>query len=313
MDTYLTDYRGTNYKLPVLLEWNFSYGRELPCDAFHVSFAYDKAMLPILSDAVRFKAVYGNETVFLGVIDDFEVSISDKGSTVDIYGRGLAALLLDNEAEAAQYFAASLDIVLEKYVYPYGITQIRKNVDPPSQPLEVESGASAWKVLEDFMWFGCRIKPRFSKDGVLILGKEPGRKFSINSGTAGYEQTLKRKRYGVISEVLVKNRALGTLSTVENADFKQRGGSCRRVLNVPRKTRFDAMRATGEYQISRSKSEEFEISLVVPQIFAAFPEDVIELSSSSLGAEGIFYVDRTVCFADGESAGTEIILKNKGD
>ena len=257
---------------------------------------------------MRFSAVHEGETVFVGVIDDFEVSVSENGCIVTINGRGLAALLLDNEAEAAQYYSASLDMILDKYVYPWGIKQVKKNVSSPQLAIVVDSGASLWSVLEDYLWFGCGVKPRFSKDGVLLLGEQEGKSFVTNGNTAIIKQALKRKRYGVISEVLVKNKALGTNDIVENTEFVQIGGSCRRVVNVPRRTRFDAMRATGEYQIAQSKAEELIISLTVPKVFAAFPGDYIELCDSPLGVSGKFFVSRTCCFANGEKAGTDIIL-----
>ena len=308
MDTYLIGYDGSSYTLPVLLEWKFSYGCALPCDAFEIAFVYDKAMLEMLANAVRFRAEHLGSTVFLGVVDDFEVSVSENGCVVTVNGRGLAALLLDNEAEAAQYYSASLDIILEKYVYPYGISDIRRNVYVSQQALVVDSGASLWRVLEDFVWFGCGAKPRFTKDGVLLIGKEKGQSLILDDNTSLTKMVLKQKRYGVISEVLVKNKALGVTETVENASFKEQGGSCSRIINVPRKTRYDAMRSTGEYQISRSKAEEMTVTLMVPYIFAAFPGDTIELTGGKLGISGEFLVSRTSCFADGDEAGTEIIL-----
>ncbi|MBP8640798.1 MAG: hypothetical protein KBI01_07875, partial [Oscillospiraceae bacterium] len=119
MNTYLVDFEGTSYELPVLLEWKYSYGCELPCDAFEITFVYEKSMLPMLTKAMRFRAVHEGETVFVGVIDDFEVSISENGCIATINGRGLAALLLDNEAEAAPYYSARLDTILEESVYPW--------------------------------------------------------------------------------------------------------------------------------------------------------------------------------------------------
>ncbi len=308
MDTYLIDYEGSSYTLPELLEWKFSYGCELPCDAFEIAFVYDKAMLEMLTNAVRFRAEHLGSTVFSGVVDDFEVSVSENGCVVTVNGRGLAALLLDNEAEAAQYYSASLDTILEKYVYPYGISEIRKNIAVPQQALVVDSGASLWRVLENFVWFGWGAKPRFTKEGVLLIGDEKGQSFTFDENTALTRIALKRKRYGVISEVLVKNKALGVTETIENTSFKEQGGCCSRIVNVPRKTRYDAMRSTGEYQISRSKAEELTVTLMVPYIFAAFPGDAIELTGSPLGISGKFLVSRTSCFADGDGAGTEIIL-----
>lgn len=313
MEAFLTNVWNGQYKLPVLIEWNFSYGAALPCDAFEVTFLYEAAMYPVLRDAVRFYADQDGKTVFVGIVDDFEISVSDQGSVAVVHGRGLAALLLDNEAGAAQYFAASLDTVLSQYVFPFGITNIKNAASISAQALNVESGESCWKVLEDFVWFGCGVKPRFDVNGTLLIGRQEGKNRVIDARTAVPSQTLKCRRYGVISEAVVKNKAAGTSTVVTNSDFKARGGCCRRVVNVPRKTLYNAMRATGEYQIARSREDSFEITLTVPALFAAFPGDVVTLAETPLGAAAVYDVARSVCFANGEQAGTEITLKTRGE
>lgn len=313
MEAVLTNVWGGQYRLPVLLEWNFSYGAELPCDAFEVSFLYTPDMYPVLRDAIRFSAAHEGKTVFTGVVDDFEIAVTERGSIAAVHGRSLAALLLDNEAGAAEYYAASLDTVLTGYVYPFGITNIKNVAKLSTQALNVESGASCWKVLEDFVWFGCGVKPRFSADGVLLIGRQEGVGRVVDARTAVFSQKLKSRRYGVISEAVVKNKAAGTSTVVTNAAFKRGGGCCRRVVNVPRKTVFNAMRATGEYQIAQSQEDSFSITLTLPTIFAAFPGDVVTLAETPLGTAGTYDVARAVCFADGEDAGTEIILKTRGE
>ena len=313
METFLTNVWGGQYKLPLLLEWNFSYGAALPCDAFEVSFLFDAAMYSVLRDAVRFYADENGQTVFCGIVDDFEISVSDKGSVAVVHGRGLAALLLDNEAGAAQYGSASIDTVLAGYVYPFGITNVKNVANLSPRALNVESGESCWKVLEDFVWFGCGVRPRFDANGTLLLGRQEGKKHVIDAKTAVTAQTLKRRRYGVISEAVVKNKAAGTSATVVNEAFKRQGGVCRRVVNVPRRTLNNAMRATGEYQIARSEEDRFSITLTVPALFAAFPGDVVTLADAPTGAAGTYDVARSSCFADGERAGTEIILKTRGE
>ena len=313
MEAFLTNVWGGQYKLPVLLEWNFSYGAELPCDAFEVTFLYSAEMYPVLRDAVRFYADEEGTTVFVGLVDDFEIAVTEKGSVAVVHGRGLAALLLDNEAGAAQYFSASLEMVLSAYVYPLGITNVKNVANIAARALNVESGESCWKVLEDFVWFGCGVKPRFGVDGTLLIGRQEGKRRVIDARTAVTSQKLRSRRYGVISEAVVKNKALGTSTVVTNEAFKARGGCCRRVVNVPRKTLFNAMRATGEYQIARSQEDCFAITLRVPKLFAAFPGDVAALTDTPLGAAGSYDVVRSVCFADGESAGTELTLKTRGE
>ena len=309
MEAFLIDYKGNLTELPAFLSWEMSYGCGVPCDAFRVSFDYSSEMYDILEDAVRFKAVFQGETVFFGVVDEYELTAGEQqGFTVDIKGRGMAAVLLDNEAEAAEYFSVGLDVILNTYVRPLGIMDIRQNVRAAPLALSVESGESCWRVLENYLWFGCGERPRFGRDGTLILGQEKGSSFVLDSETAAFAQRYRYKRYGVISKVLVKNKALGTGKTVDNTEFLNRGGSCRRVVNVPRKTRFDAMRATGEYQLSQSQKEERTFIYSVPRLFAAFPGDRVELKYNRLGLSGVFHVKEARCYADGWDAGTEITL-----
>lgn len=313
MKGFLSDGKGGETELPVLLSWDMSYGRGLPCDAFEISFLSDGAMLPILEGAVRFRGSYQGETVFLGVVDEFEIEASEQGNRAFLRGRGLAALLLDNEAEAAQFYSAGLEQILEKYVYSFGVGVVKINSKCSKLPLQVASGSSCWRVLEDFLWFGSGIRPYFEPDGALVIGEQSGVRRRIDEKTAVELTKIRRRRYGVVSKVLVKNKAAGAVEMVENADFLARGGCCQRVVNVPRHTGYDAMRMTGKYQIERSREEELLLSLRLPGVFAAFPGDVMELRGSKLGADGDYFVGRSRCFADGDRAGTEIYLTKRLD
>lgn len=157
MDTViavLTDYRGQNTVLPTLLGWEISHGMGTPCDAFTVRFLYDSSLLSVLSDAVRFCAKYAGETVFSGVVDEFWILADGDGLTAEVSGRSLAALLLDNQAEAAEYYGVSLEYMLEKHVWPWGIEKVRTSPFARQAYLAVGSGQSQWRVLEQFVWFG---------------------------------------------------------------------------------------------------------------------------------------------------------------
>ena len=313
MQTFLIDYSGREFELPALLGWQFSYGDELPCDAFEISFVFDGDMLEMLEGAVRFRAAEEGRTVFFGLVDEFDVSVTERGSLVFVCGRSMAALLLDNEAEAAEIYGATLDFVLDKYVYPFGIEKVKKNAAAKMQMFVVKSGASCWSVLEDFLWFSGGVIPRFLPDGTLLIGDEPGKTYALKDSTAAVEQKFKRQRYGVISEVLVKNRVLGASTVARNEEFLAKGGSCRRVVNVPRYTHYDAMRASGDYQIRSSKVGEYLFSFTVPELFAAFPGDVVEVKNSPVGVNGSFVVGRSRCFASADRAGTEIILSGRAN
>ena len=52
----------------------------------------------VLADAVRFTAEQDGEVVFTGVVDEAECGWDSGGGRLELSGRGMAALLLDNEA-----------------------------------------------------------------------------------------------------------------------------------------------------------------------------------------------------------------------
>ena len=309
MTGYITGYDGGKYELPVLFGWDMSYGFGTPCDAFEVSFAYDKTMLPALKSAVSFTAEHEGERVFTGRVDEFEITADENGFTAVLRGRSMAALLLDNEAAAAEYYPATLSIILENHVYPWGISEVRAGDLPAVQGFKVTSGQSQWGVIENFAWFGGGVRPWFDRNGVLRLDGECGDRLELDWKSAVCSQRYTERRYGVISAATVVNKSLGITSTVENSDFLDRGGSSRRVVTVPKATYYDAMRHTGQYQIERSRDEERLNVIETPQLFAAFPGDVIELNDSPVGICGSFSVLRSRVSADRGGGRTVITMK----
>jgi hypothetical protein len=107
MECYVLGYDGVRYQLPTLLAWKLEYGSRVPCDAFWVRCLWEPGEEKALSPAVRFIAEENGETVFTGVVDEFECQWSDSGGSLEISGRGLAALLLDNETQGADYLTDS--------------------------------------------------------------------------------------------------------------------------------------------------------------------------------------------------------------
>ena len=121
MKGYITTCDGVQYELPTLLRWEFSYTGSVPCDSFSLRCPYDPAMAETLRRAVRFRAREDGATEFVGVIDETNVTCDEKGMQLELSGRGLAALLLDNEAEAVSYERATMGEILKNHVTPYGI------------------------------------------------------------------------------------------------------------------------------------------------------------------------------------------------
>lgn len=315
MEGRIINAAGTEYALPVLLGWEISHGFCSPCDSFEVRFLYTGAMLEPLKKACRFTAEHDGETVFSGVVDEVELLADARGCTAMLRGRGLQALMMDSQAESADYSGADLPFILGRHVTPLGIRQLDKTGVPAGKKaaLSVSSGESHWSVLSRYTEFCLGLRPRFSRDGTLVLnGEDSGRLLHIGADTPLTQQRFVQDRYGVLSGVLVKNRVLGTAVTVENKEFQAMGGQCGRVINVPRYTGFDTMRHTGEYQIRKSMAGLEYCRVTLPQLFAAFPGDRVQMEDTPLGIGGTFRVESSRCTAGSTSAGTVLELRPVG-
>lgn len=311
MTGYITLCSGEQRQLPELLGWDISHGFCSPCDCFEVSFLFSRDMLDGLKKAVRFRAVHDGEIVFSGVVDELALSADPSGCAAVLHGRGMQALLLDNEAVSAEYSGASADFILSRHAAPFGVRDWDcSGLGGVKASLSVSAGDSSWSVIENFARFCAGVRPRFSREGRLVLdGEKGGRERAFSDSTGIAAQSFTQDRYGVISSALVKNRVLGTETVVTNPEFTALGGCCRRVVSVPRKTAFDAMKHTGTFQIRRSAEGFRSASLTLPGLFAAFPGDVAVLSNTPLGMDGRFLVRQSRCWADGRSAGTIIDLE----
>ena len=88
--------------------------------------------------------------MFTGVVDECQVEQSGSGSVLELSGRGMAALLLDNEALGEDYGAATMEDILRDHVRPYGIQTAAGANLPPVSPFSVATGRSEWSVVYDF-------------------------------------------------------------------------------------------------------------------------------------------------------------------
>ena len=126
MRAFVTDVQGEVWELPPARKWEMEYGIGTPCDSFFLTLPWKNAMETKGKDWVRFHAEHEGERVFTGVVDECEVSLSDRGCVLELSGRGMAALLLDNEALGQDYQLATLEDILRDHVTPYGIVTEEK-------------------------------------------------------------------------------------------------------------------------------------------------------------------------------------------
>ena len=308
MTLRLETYDGAEYTLPVLIKWDIEHTASVPCDSMTAVCLYDPGMAEVLPKAVRFTASQEGTVMLRGVVDAYEIVLSRQGLLATVEGRGMAALLLDNESEALSYERAPLSEILENHVAPYGIS-VDKKQDVSGSGYAVSSGSSQWKALQGFTRRFGGFDPYFTPEGVLVTGPlwGTGRTLAIGDGTPVISLRKREQRYGVISEMLIQDKVQGVSHPVKNEEFIQAGGRRRHVLYMPRSTAEDR-RYTGEYQIAQSALEQVELALELPFPFAAMPGDRINLAVSRLGLSGTYEVVRSRSRMDEGGERTELTL-----
>lgn len=310
MKVWVYNAGGEAWLLPEAVQWDICHGFCSPCDSFELEFPAQPGMMQELERTTEIKIEHDDRVVFRGRTDEISISATAAGLYARMSGRGMQALLLDNEAESADYYNADLDYILSRHVRGQGIESIDTTGAAGTASLfTVESGTSHWGVLEEFARFCCGVRPRFSPEGVLIMdGEGAGDSFCIDSGTPFTEMEYREDRYGVISSIKVRQYSGGGEITVRNSEFADSGGLCSRVINVPRKTSYDRMRYTARYRLDRSVEDYRKLIVTLPWAFAAFPGDRLRLDSDVLGMEGKFMVVLSRCRggAGGESTKLEM-------
>ena len=117
----------------------------------------------------------------------------------------------------------------------------------------------------------------------------------------------REQRYGVISEIVLKDKVQGITQRMVNEEFAARGGQHRQILYLPRSTPGER-RYTGQYQIAQSQLEALEIEVTLPLPFAAFPGDRVVLRIGRFGSEGTYEVVQSRSWMSEKGQLTELIL-----
>lgn len=300
---------GRKILLPDVRQWKMEYAGGVPCDSFEMECLWEPGEAGALSEAVRFSAVEDGETVFTGVLDEFECGWDENGGRLALAGRGMAALLLDNEALGCDYQVATLADILRDHVAPYGI-QTAETAGLPAVPgFSVATGSSEWQVLYEFCRYYGGVTPRFDRKGRLITAPwRDGAYLEVGESTAVTALAWRERRYGVLSEVLVRDRTTEQVQQVVNQNFSQQGGMCRRVLTMPGRSSYQAMRYSGEYQLQRSAEERRRVELELPGAFRAWPGDLVQLNWKKNVCQGLWRVVESTCGLDGNGTYTKLTL-----
>ena len=289
MRGYVTDCAGRQWSLPEATAWRMEYTCGVPCDSFWMRCPWEPGNETDPAHWVGFQAHEGEERVFTGVVDECVVTQDRRGGTLEISGRGMAALLLDNEALGQDYDTATLRDILRDHVTPYGIEVAGGAALPAVSPFSVTTGSSEWSVLYDFARYYGGVAPRFDRWGRLLLdGWGEGKEVLLTDGARITELTRRDRRYGVLSQVLVRDRFSGVVEPVENSAFMALGGQARRVITMPGRSDYKTMRYTGQFQLDRSAAELERLEVTVADLFCAWPGDLVRIRRGNWDRNGLY-------------------------
>lgn len=305
----MTCCNGTKQRLPEPLAWRLEYGLGSPCDSFWVKIPWTSGQEDKLADAIRLTVTEDGEALFTGVMDECECRWSREGCTAELSGRGMQALLLDNQAGAADFGFATQADILRRYVTPYGIALGEPAELPGVRGFSVASGSSCWKVLYQFARYYAGVTPRFNRKGELLLsGWKSTKTVRLDETAPVTELVLRDRRYGVLSQVTVKDVTGWNSQTQVNRSFLNRGGCCSRVMLMPKDTGYQTRRYNARFQLDRSAAELQRIEVTATLPFCAWPGDLVQLTRPGWSRNGRYRVLESTAFRDKTGEGTTLIL-----
>ena len=221
----------------------------------------------------------------------------------------MAARLLDNEALSQDYELATPADILRDHVEPYGIRTEGGAALGPVSRFSVAAGSSEWAVLYEFARYHNGICPRFHREGRLILSPwADTREIALDDAVPVERLSCRVRRYGVLSQVVVRDRYQNQTEAVDNPAFQALGGRRRQVVTMPGKSQYQAMRYSGKFQLERSAAEQLRIQVEVPILFFARPGDLVRLERSNWGRNGRYRVAEAQVGQDENGGWTKLEL-----
>lgn len=300
---------GQEWKLPTAVGWTFRYGTDTPCDSFSLRCLWDKGQEKLLSSACRFFAEWDGERVFTGVVDEFAVVCGGDGLRLELEGRGMAALLLDNEAMPAEYQRATRADIVAGHVTPYGVEAVGGGRLPTVSGFTVASGESEWSAVRRYACYYGGVVPRFDRLGRLVLDP-PGddRELRVREGDPVTGWEYREERHGVLSQVAVRRRTTWGTQWVSDPAFLAQGGRARRVITVPNTTGTAAMRYTADYQLRAARRERVRMRITVAGAFLAWPGELVSVELRDFGANGRYRAAQTEVSCGAGGVSTTLVL-----
>lgn len=168
------------------------------------------------------EVIYEFKTIFAGVIDSFETTVSDKGIFTTIKCRNYLALLIDREAKPLVFNSVSYIQLHALYVDPHPLAY-QFTSTPTVTNFTVRKSMSCWAVIELYCIQALGIRPRLVNNATITTNYFLRPFYFTVNETQSSElpftyASFKEDTSDVITRVFVKND-IGYSNSVANAYY----------------------------------------------------------------------------------------------
>ena len=301
---------GRSIELPALRAWEIVRTDGESCDAISLRTArsLDAATL---QRADRISVRLGGELVFSGLVDEIELSLSDAGTELSIFGRGYGARLTDNQVPAQTYLRMTTAELVRRYVAPYGINAVTAQTAVLPGYFSVACGNTAMQVVKGFCAHAKLLPPQFDAQGQLLLRsrrQDSGVRFDQS---AVFSAVYRDKRHGVISSQRLTHVRTGTVLSASYPALTARGGRCERYGQYSGVTTPASWR-NAEQRVEDSRSEEYTVELTVADQFPCQPGTTAQVTLPAFGISGEFCVRQVRSVGSASGCYAEVTLFKGG-
>ncbi len=294
--------------LPDLTAYRLLHTDGSSADSFTITFPTSKSILPFLRKNRELCCKVGNTVYFRGVIDEVD-TVYDTAFTTTLCGRGMAAKLMDNQVEGAEYYTLDLDTVLERYVKPYGISAIsRQGGSWRIQLVSIGAGCSCYRILQGFCLHAGAPQPRFLADGTLSIS-EQGASYTIGASDLLSAQ-WRFCRYGVISRQKVIDLTSACTRTAADSGLQQLDIHSQRVATRSGQL-IHILERTAQQRLDEAKKSLDTLVLVLPGLHPAQPCDTVSVSLPEMNVAGQYIITEVCRQFDGSAETTQLCLRAK--
>lgn len=271
--------QGSEVGLPAPVQVHLNQTEEAPADDFSGVFPFDKAFANLTG--IRIYAPNG-ELCFDGITDEQRNTCAEKMLST-IHARSRAAILLDNEAAPREYESASLSVIFQNHIQPYGFSEYRGNQAGFSGQLTISKGMSEWQAAALFCKRFLHVTPRITNGAFDASGTRPAGELRFDKrGGIGYSSLVQETKYSqMISEILVPNGpACGQYAILRDKEALAAG---------IRRRRFFSLGQNAPAQFCKARKKAYDVKLVCPGAVPAQLLMAAKVRDSALGTwEGLY-------------------------